>query len=282
MKKFLSIDIGGTKILCVEFTKSLEIIKEIRLDTTILFKHKNLNDLKNLFVLIANEFGGSRYEKLGVSINCAIMNNRIIYSSLINGGNGVDISSIANKYLNYKSFDSDNDVICMAKAEKLYGYGKKHNSLVYINLGTGIRVVAIENGIILRGSSNMAGEISPMDIWSYEKKQFETADNLLAGKGLKSLSIYKTGKILPPEEIFDGKHNDIVIMYVNYLSNFIVNLSYFYNPELFVFGGSVTKSAESWLPQVTKNYSKKLPKFMQAREFKITTINHPASIGALI
>lgn len=282
MKNYLSIDIGGTKILCIKYTSNFKVLKTIRFNTKQFFEEREPNSLDELFKYISRQFPNVVFEKLGISINCAINNNQITHSSLIGGGEGVNIYGIAKKYIKFKSFSSDNDVINMAKAELAYGYGKINQSFIYVNLGTGIRVVAVENNNILRGSNNMAGEISPMNIWVEEENKYIEADNLLAGKGLKILSRLKTGKSFSPEDIFNEKNGEIIKMYVKYLGNFLVNLSYFYNPNIFVFGGSVTKAANIWLPGIKKYYSEKLPKFMQAQEFEITTLDHPASIGALV
>lgn len=282
MKNYLSIDIGGTKILCVEYSTNFKILKKLRIDTNQFFKTKRVNNLDNLFRYISNQFTDISYEKVGISINCAIKDNAIIYSSLINGGEGVNIYRIAKKYIKFEKFSSDNDVVNMAKAELIYGYGKVNKSFAYINLGTGIRVVTVENGNILRGFNNMAGEVSPMPIWIQERNQLITADNLLAGKGLKKLNNLQNGIDLSAEEIFKEGNKKILNIYIKYLGDFIVNLTYFYNPGTFVFGGSVVKAADIWLSCVKKQYLKKIPKFMQASNFKITSVCDPASIGALI
>ncbi len=56
----------------------------------------------------------------------------------------------------------DNDVHAAANAELRFGAGCVYSSFVYLNVGTGIAMGIVENGRLMRGASNYAGEIGHM------------------------------------------------------------------------------------------------------------------------
>jgi predicted NBD/HSP70 family sugar kinase len=53
----------------------------------------------------------------------------------------------------------DNDVRSAARAERLFGYGKRSRHFIYINVGTGIAAGTVSNGQILTGGHCNAGEV---------------------------------------------------------------------------------------------------------------------------
>lgn len=282
MNNSLSIDIGGTKTRIIVYASTFQIIKELVLPTDDYLQKKGQSDLENLFNKIKQEVANLKFHTLGISFNCAIQNNTIVYSSLLGGGEGIHLDTLAKKYFNYQRFSSDNDVFCMAKAENKFGIGKKFPTYLYINLGTGIRAVFVENNQIIRGFKNLAGEVSQTKIWVDELGSYEIADELVTGKGLSRLALKMLDQKLTAKEIFEQRKEQVIKIFSKYLVNFLVQLSYVYNPEVIIFAGSIVNSAEQWLPEVREGYLATGPGLLLAKDLIISEVENPASIGAVI
>lgn len=282
-KNYLSIDIGGTKILIIIYSSIFKILRKKIYKTSSVFVKKDISDLSNLFSTIANKFGND-FKRVGISFNCAINNNWIFYSSLLGGQVSLNIKNFSAKYFNFEEFVSDNDVVCMAKAENLFGYGKKYKNFVYVNLGTGIRVAAVESGKILRGYKNLAGEISTLKIWVEEINRSLEADEMMAGKGLKNLSLILENKGVNINKVyFKNKNNTKIInLYSKYLANLFIIISQFYNPEIIVLGGSITKSYKYWFNKLKQYYYLNCRSIFLVKDIFISQIKYSASLGAIL
>ncbi len=277
----LAIDIGGTKIAYAIYSPKLEEVYENILPTSQFFKNHKLKELNTLLEYIKKDVKISSFEKIGVSINCVIKDNKIIKSSLLTDAKNTDLKKIVEKYFTCNIFMSDNDVYSMAKAEMIFGKGRRHNSFLYINLGTGIRVVSIENKHPIRGQSNLAGEISVSNIWIEEIKENKKMDDVLAGKGVMLLAKTLKGKTYTPKEIFEKKE-EIKKVYIKYLSQFLIQAIYFFNPSAVIFGGSLTKSSKYWLPDLKKKLIQEVFPLFKIDDIIISKVNNPALKGALI
>ncbi|CAH0120622.1 MULTISPECIES: ROK family protein [unclassified Paenibacillus] len=58
----------------------------------------------------------------------------------------------------------DNDVQASTHAERLYGAGKEFEHFIYINVGTGIAMGIVADGVLVRGAANYAGEFGHMSV----------------------------------------------------------------------------------------------------------------------
>lgn len=282
-EEYLSIDIGGTKILVIIYSQDYQALKSEIYKTSLIFKEKHLKELEILFLKIVEKFG-KNFKKVGISFNCAINKDNIIYSTLLGGEVSVNIKKICKNYFDFKEFISNNDVVCMAKAENYFGYGKKYKNYVLVNLGTGIRVVAVSDGKIIRGYKNLAGEISPLKIYLEETKNYIELDNLLAGKGLKNLTNLLSNKEVEINEEFfkDIKNKKFIKIYLKYLSKLLTKITYFYNPEVIIFSGSITKSSDYWLEDLKKFYYSKTKSVFLVKDLLISNVKNSASLGAIL
>lgn len=279
MNTNLSIDIGGTKIRIIEYAADNKILQEQLLKTADFFtgKSKNLEELLGYLSKIYS----SRYNRIGLSINSWIYKHAILYSSLMGGETNINVLDVASRYFSFSSFHSDNDVICMAKAENRFGIGQKSSSFLYVNVGTGIRFVAVENNNILRGYRNRAGEISKLPIWVEEFREFIEADSLLAGKGIKNIGgeIFQT--VSEPSRLLQDNIK-IRSVYIKNLAKMLFTVSHFYNPEYIILGGSVTKSLALFLVELKKTYLTSSYVRSCAKDILLTELLHPASLGAIL
>ena len=277
----LSIDIGGTKIRVVVYSVNFKILKQKLYKTEDLFKQYKPRELDILLKGIREAFG-SNFDKVGISINCLLHKNHVIYSSLLGGKVNINLKKLTEKYFIFKKFNSDNDVVTMAKAELLLGYGKKCKNFLYINLGTGIRLVAVENGVIVRGKNNTAGEISQDEIWVEELNKYIKIDDLISGKGFFLLGLFLQKKKTNAKEALAENNQELIFLFVKYLSKLLTSATYFYNPKIIIIGGSITLSSSKWLKKLKIRYYQDCHPLLAAEKIYLSGIKYPASRGSLI
>lgn len=281
-EKDLSIDIGGTKTLVWVLDQNLQVQYRKRLLTTD-FLRGNKADLGEMVEHISEELPTKSFETVGVSSKGNTVNGRIRYSSLLGGNVNIDPKVTFKKHLKFRHFIFDNDVFSMAKAENRFGIGRKTKNFSLINLGTGMRVVNVINGKIQRGVNEMAGEIGFMEIHDSYTNTRQYFDSLVAGRGLNALSKLLNNDDLSAKEIFENSVPNLIGIFTHYLTDLIMQTTYYYNPEGIVFTGSLTKAHQKWLPKVIHEYDQRIfPKLIRPRYIEISRLKNSASLGAVL
>lgn len=261
----LSLDIGGTKIRVIEYSPNYRILTSKVFKTNDFFYKKNIQSFFNLLTFLSKKYS-KKYKVLGLSINAALKDNIIYYWSMIGGETFIDLKKELGKYFSFKEFYSDNDVICGAKAEIKFGVGKNSKSFTLINLGTGLRLVNVENNIILTGYKNLAGEVGLLPIHNNQEKNLPL-EEILGGKFISTV-------------YFNDKNK--VNYYLTHLDYLLRLISLFYNPEYIVLAGGMTNVLKLFLTNINDNYKKFLPKFFRSKKIILSKLKYPSSLGAII
>lgn len=262
----LSIDIGGTKIRVIEYDKIFSIKKIFNIKTSKFIKENKKLDFDNLLSYLSSVFK-NKYYTIGLGINGLVKNNIITYWSLAGGKVNINLESKLCRYFYFKKIIADNDVVCASKAEIKFGFGKKYNNFTFVNLGTGIRIVNVENKVILRGYQNLAGEISILPVYKLNSKKFLPLEEIVGGRHLEKNHLLKKENLK------------------NYLSelNYLFQLiTLFYNPEIIIIDGGITKTLKNNLKEINHNYMATLPNFFLAKKIVMSKIKYPVSLGAII
>lgn len=278
----LSIDIGGTKTLVWVLDRNLHVHFRKRLATTE-FLRGNVDDLGKMAEHISEKLPMKSFDTVGVSCKGNAINGRIRFLSLLGGNVDVDPEEVFGNHLKFRQFIFDNDVISMTKAENAFGMGRRTKNFSLINLGTGMRVVNVVDGKILRGVNGMAGEIGFIEIHDSHTNSIQYFDSLVAGRGLSVLSKLINGSELSAKEIFEKGETNLIGIFTHYLVDLLLQTTYYYNPEGIVFTGSLTKAHEKWLPEVIHEYDNKIfPKLIKPKYIAISKLKDPASLGAVL
>ncbi|WP_024790128.1 ROK family protein [Lebetimonas sp. JH292] len=228
----LAIDIGGTffrykfgEIFEVKNTKEIDVLKEI---LNLIEKYKP--------------------SKLGISFAGQVDNGKILSSP------NIDIKSIDLKEYIKIPFILENDLNCAAVAESRYW---KSKFLVALYSGTGLGAGIIENGKLVRGYMNLAGEIGHIP---YKKT------DLLCGCGKNDcLEFYASSKI----EKIGGSIEE----YKEALNKAVGIVASLFNPEIIVLGGGYYLHHKF---EIDKKY---IPNFDKV-EIKTTKLKDASLIGA--
>jgi glucokinase len=175
----------------------------------------------------------------------------------------------------------------MAIAEGKFGQGQGVGSFVLLNLGTGIRISACCEGKIIRGHGGNAGEICQKQIRVSELgDKIYPVDDFISGKGIANVYAEISGKNLCAREIFeavayDKKAQEAVALFAKYLSEFLIEICYFYDPEMIIINGSLKKAAHIFLPEVIRRYEQNTSIFFQAKKIEISSLESGPCLGVV-
>jgi predicted NBD/HSP70 family sugar kinase len=284
-KNILAIDIGGTKIEICKFDNNYDLISYNIIPTANL-AIGSFEFIDGIREIIADNLD-KEVSRIGISFNCSINEGNIIFSSLMGGLINYPLEEKFSKEFKIP-VKIINDVNAMALTENRFGPSKDAHSFVLINLGTGLRISFVHRGNLIGGYLGNAGEISLKRIMVSElADKILKLEDVVSGAGLQCVYREISGIEKGAMDIFkstdlDGDAKKSVDIFCKYLAMFLEEVSYFYNPEKIIINGSVKKSAEFFLPQVTKQYQENTGSLFQAREIVISKIDHSACLGSVI
>ncbi len=233
----LIIDIGGTYIRA--------LIEEINFYEKLLTKDIELSEYISL------KLKRYKIDEVLISFAGQVYNGKILSSPNIN----VKIKDIKS-YIESK-FDVklkiENDLNCAALAES-----KEHgDSLVALYVGTGIGSGIIENGKLIRGFRNLAGEIGHIP---YKKAPFKCGcgkDNCIelyaSGSGLKKWIEYYKLDLDVNLELIKKEAKNIYDEFERALLFASATMITLFNPKVLVLGGGVIKNNPYLVDIIKKN-----------------------------
>lgn len=290
-KKYLAIDIGGTgvKYALIHDNGEIEYAKQ--------FATKDYDDVSSFYEKLFSIVDLYKKDIVGIGISCTGKINE--KTGTIVGGvnimNGWLESPIKQIFKNkYKlPVYVNNDVKCIALSELWHGIGLLQKNFVCIAIGTGIGGAIVDNGNLICGENNFAGEFghtilnfNGLDCKCGKKGCFEMYGSMSAL--IRDIEI-ATGEILKGEEIFaklkngDKMYVDLVDKWIFNISMGIVNIVLLLNPKVIVIGGAVSVQKELFIDKIeyivksflTSEHSRDL-EFVSAKNF-----NNAGMLGAV-
>src|SRR5262245_17116715 len=124
----LSIDVGGTEVKVVVFSPELNPEKKFSLNSSDVFHQQGEQDIRALYQSVQDRLSSQTdFDRLGISFNCVMHQDRVVFSTLLGGGEGTDLGGVAKDYFDFRRFKADNDVVAMARAENRLGVGRDTN-----------------------------------------------------------------------------------------------------------------------------------------------------------
>ncbi|MGL5427230.1 MAG: ROK family protein [Cetobacterium sp.] len=248
MKNYLSFDVGGTNTKFGVLNENGEIILKNKIPTP---KEKEdfFNKINEVVSQYKKEFN---IKGIGFSMPGIID---------VEKGYTITAGALSNLYNCYMKDEIEkitglrvtleNDVNCVALAEKWIGNGKDEKNFICIAIGTGIGGSIIINDSLYRGSKYMAGEFGFMLGKNIESNNSRMSTlSLIASTQTGIIEAYKqlTGKELTGEEISqlckDKEKNAVKVFneFYNYIASGIFNLIFALNPGKVLIGGAISSN----------------------------------------
>lgn len=254
MNPYLSFDIGGTQIKFAVLTESGDIIEQDEIDTS-----NNGEQIMNDIVQIKTQLA-AHYELQGVAFSMpGFVNVETGYlqtGGAINDFNEINFKEIMSEKLALP-IELDNDVNCVAFAEKWLGNAKNSDNFICMTIGTGIGGAVWVNGKISRGHHYMAGEFGYMltnNIFKVKNKSTSTMsfsasiragliDNYcdqqqIESHNLSGVDIYQLAEQGDEiaQQVIDDFYQSIAIG--------LYNLTFILNPQKILIGGAISTRSE--------------------------------------
>ncbi len=286
-KYIIGVDLGGTKIMTGAIDTDGQVLgTPIKVDTK------------------ASEPAENIIKRITDSIDTVIDNLRIDTSEILGIGIGstgpldlqkgmiLDCPQLPNmQYFPLRAVIEDyynlpvalnNDANCLILAENTFGVAKGSSKVVGFTLGTGIGCAILFDGKIYNGATGTAGEI-----WA---SPFEngTIEDYVSGEGVSRIYQKLGGDNRSAFEIHQLAHNGDPIAlktwqefgkYVSIAISWSINLM---DPEVVVIGGSISKAADFFMPELERQLKKQICELPAERtQIKIAQLGDYAGfIGA--
>lgn len=249
MKKYISIDIGGTAIKYGIICENAEIVLKGSLKTEAWRGGPEI--LKKVIGIVEHLIEHIGEAITGICISTAGMvdteRGSIFYSApLIPDYAGTEFKKTLEEKFHIPC-EVENDVNCAGLAEYSSGAAKGCKVVLMLTIGTGIGGCIVLDGKVFHGFSNSACEVGYMHM---DDSDFQTlgAASIL----IKKVSQWKG----EPEEKWDGyrifeeaKKGDMICnraidQMIEILGKGIANICYVINPEVVVLGGGIMAQEE--------------------------------------
>lgn len=161
MRMSIGVDVGGTKVAVGLVSPSGEIIASMIGETDTSCPKATLDCIADLVLNFIN------LESIDLNAMDAI---DFGIPGLVDPEKGIGIASVNLNWQNVPVRDEltkrlhkpciiDNDVRTGAIGEGIYGHAKNSNNYVYLNVGTGVSAVIINERKVFKGENGLAGEI---------------------------------------------------------------------------------------------------------------------------
>ncbi len=265
MKFYLSFDIGGTNIKYGVVNERGEILQRGKVQTKL-----SGEAIINNIVAIKEKYA-SLYAFEGVAFSVPGFVN-IDSGYLKTGGAIKDFYEFNFKEVLMTKLalpvELDNDVNCVALAEKWLGNAQTSENFLCMNIGTGIGGAVFLNNQLIRGHQYMAGEFGYMlmgNIFSSDDKQLSLSDNASVYSGLRRRYAEHHGGLtleqISGEEIYrlaeqgDNLAKQSITEFYQSLAMGLYNLTFTLNPEKILIGGAISARSEIFTA-IKENFEK--------------------------
>jgi glucokinase len=168
----------------------------------------------------------------------------------------------------------DNDANVFAVGELYFGKGRGRRNLVGMTLGTGLGTGVVIDGCLYRGAHGGAGEIGLIPYREHTIEQY-CGGGFFQRKGARGEEVFRRAQDGDPEAL------RIYQEYGLEVGHAVLVALYSYDPELIVFGGSISRAFpffERGLRERLETYA--YPHALERLEIACSEIEHAAILGA--
>ena len=244
--KIICFDIGGTKILkaVVEINggkfKFLEMEEEKN-------PRKEEKIKKILFSYSRTACDSFKTKKIAISTANIV---DPVKKTIGEGALCFGVDTFSWKFLEKGGFSvrAENDGRCFSLGEYYFGQGKSKQSVLTLTLGTGIGGGFIIKGKNYRGAHSSALEVGRSKV--YFEKNWHQWEWIAAGRGIEKFYAISSGKKISTKEVFEKSKKGeraakkVLAQAKDVLGIGISNLLNILDPEILIFGGSISEQKQ--------------------------------------
>lgn len=248
MKKYVSIDIGGTAIKYGIINEAGQVLHNNQMSTE---AYKGGPEIVNKIIDIVEKCQIEE-EIYGICIATAgmvdVQNGKILFAlpDIIPNYSGTCLKEILENQFHIPC-EVENDVNCIGLAESISGAAKGKKNVLALAVGTGIGGCAVIDGKIYHGFSGSACEIGYMHIDDSDLQSAGSTSALIkkvASWKEESVFLWNGYRVFEEAKKGDSLCVKAIDEMVDALGKGIANLCYVLNPETVVLGGGIMAEGE--------------------------------------
>lgn len=283
MKKYVSIDIGGTAIKYGVINSEGQIVEKEQMPTE---AWRGGPEILNKVIGIVETYK-KIYTVSGICISTAGMvdveKGEIFYAApLIPNYAGTKFKQVLEEKFQIPC-EVENDVNCAGLAESVSGVAKQSKVTLCLTVGTGIGGCIIIQGKIFRGYSNSACEVGYMNMGDSDFQTLGAASILtkkVAERKKEPRERWNGYRIFEHAKKGDAVCCQAIDEMVDILGKGIANICYVLNPEIIVLGGGIMAQQEFLKEKIEQSVKRYLVPSI-AENTKIAFAKHKNDAGML-
>lgn len=290
MKTYIGIDLGGTNVRVAKITENGEVLAQVKGPSY--GTEGPAKVMANLKAMVRELPGWKDCSGMGVGVPGPVNTaaGTMVLSTNLPGFAGYPFADELTKEFGMPAF-LDNDANVAGLAEALVGAGKGLKTVFYVTISTGIGGVLVVNGETVSGKHGFGGEIANIIIDRNREKinylnvgavENEASGTAITRKGKAAFGdeIEHAGMVFEKAEAGDEKAIEIIEGMQKDLGQLFATIACVCDPDIFVIGGGMTKSADKFLPGVIAQYKAMSHTAVHDTPFVIAGLEEPGIIGA--
>lgn len=290
MKCYIGADLGGTNVRVAKITEDGQILAQVKGPSYGSEGPKKV--MSNLKSLIRQIPEWKEASGIGVGVPGPVdkVSQTMVLSSNLPGFTGYPMAKELSDEFGMPAF-LDNDANVAGLAEALVGAGKGLKTVFYTTISTGIGGVLVVDGKTVSGKHGFGGEIANIVIDRNREKvnylnvgaiENEASGTAISRKGKAALGdkVRHAGDVFELAEEGNEEAKKIVAQMQDDLGQLFATIACVCDPDVFIIGGGVTKSADKWMPGMIEAYKKYSHTAVHDTSFKISQLDEPGIIGA--
>ncbi|MBU0711977.1 ROK family protein, partial [bacterium] len=242
-KTVIGVDLGGTKVQVGRISRNQIEQEYYRLISA---KEEKEKIIREVIEAIDTVFDKS-VDSIGVGVPGVVdIKSGIVYDL-------VNIPSWKKVHLKERLEDHfgcpvfiNNDANCFAVGEKYFGKARNFSNIVGLITGTGLGAGIIVNNSLYNGSNCGAGEFGMI---AYKDRNYEY---YCSGQFFREIHKIDGVDLFRRAENGDGSALEIFRQYGYHIGQLITTILYAIDPEIIIFGGSVSKSFPFYIDELRK------------------------------
>lgn len=291
MKTYIGIDLGGTNVRCATVQPDGTVLETVKGPSHA--KEGADAIISNIVSLIKQLHNWQDAAGIGIAVPGPVARD----------GNGMAMATNIPVLAKYPLRDTlqnelhipcvlGNDADAAGLAEALVGAGKGLRTVVYITLSTGIGGAIIYNGQLLPGSHGYSMEVASMSVdgsrpkvnlpanGAVEDWASGTCVTRLGNEKIPGANFVHAGQVFDQAEQNVGQAVAIADQVTTDLAVMFGNLATTIDPDCFILGGGMMKSAGYFLPKVKEKYKQRVLPALTDTPFLLASLEEPGVVGA--
>lgn len=291
MKSYIGIDLGGTNVRVAKIAEDGTIISQVKGPSY--GTEGPAKVMANLKEMIRDIPSWKECSGIGCGVPGPVDTKAgaMVLSTNLPGFTGYPFADELAKEFGMPAF-LDNDANVAGLAEAVVGAGKGLSTVFYVTISTGIGGVFVVNGKTVSGKHGFGGEIANIIIDRDREKvnylnvgaiENEASGTAITRKGREAFpekDIPHAGAVFALAEKGDEKAIAIIDGMKKDLGQLFATIACVCDPDIFIIGGGMTKSADKFLAGVIENYKAMSHTAVHDTPFVIAGLEEPGIIGA--